>query len=277
MTGARAALASLAALLAHGLVAGALPDPLSVVALPEYRSAYLARGLIIEDRPVAILPVYLYARTPDFGSFGVWTRQLSSLTDRREVVKSQWFYERDWALRWRYDWRLSDDLTLRTDLDKVWMTFWNYRSPYRGKSDHTLNEWRIRQELRNPVVTPYYYIRRCIEPTDTFYFQTGLSKPVSLTGDVTLKPSAYVELCNARMMRLRYGRRLDGEDWKSGIQTVNFRLDLDWKLNDMVSLTAGVHEFVMVNEPARHCIKAKTSPWSRRDLTILSLGAKLTF
>ena len=32
-----------------------------------------------------------------------------------------------------------------------------------------------------------------------------------------------------------------------------------------------------VNEAARRCVKAKTSAWSRRDLAILSAGAKFTF
>lgn len=276
----RATVMLLAGALAAGqaLVAGPLlPDPVTVTVSPEYRSAYQARGLIIEDRPVAIVPVFLMAKTTDFGSFGVWTRWLSSLTDRKEVQKSEVNYERDWAVRWRYDWKLTDDLTLRTDLDKVWMTFWGYRAPYRGQRDHTLNEWRLRQELRNPVMTPFYYLRRSIEPTDTFYIQTGAFRSFALTDDLSLAPQAYVELGNAGLMQLRYGDRTDTHGWRGGIQTVNVRLDLAWRLNESVTLTAGLHEFITVNEAARHCIKAKTSAWSRRDLTIYSVGAKFTF
>ena len=263
---------------AHVLMAGSvLPDPVTATVAPEFRSAYQARGLVIEDRPVAIVPVFLMAKTPDFGSFGVWTRWLSSLSDRKETMKSQFNYERDWALRWRYDWKLTDDLTLRTDFDKVWMTFWGYRAPYRGTRDHTLNEWRLRQELRNPVVTPYYYLRRSIEPADTLYVQTGAFRTFALTESLSLKPQAYVELGNARLMHLRYGARTDGRDWRDGIQTVNGRLDLAWRVSEPLTLTAGIHEFITVNEPARHCVKAKTSAWSRRDLTIWSLGARFVF
>ena len=275
---AKVLLSAVWALVSHALFAGALlPDPFAVTVAPEFRSAYQARGLIVEDRPVAIVPVYLRAQTEDFGSFGLWTRWLSSLTDRKVVQKSRFNYERDWALRWRYDWKLSDDLTLRTDLDKVWMTFWGYRAPSRGVRDHTIDEWRLRQELRNPVLTPYYYVRRGLAPTDTFYIQTGVFRPFELKEGLLLTPQAYAELGNARLMRLRYGERTDGRDWRGGIQTLNFRLDLAWRLTESLTLTAGVHEFITANGAARDCIKARTSAWSRRDLTIWSFGVRYAF
>lgn len=256
---------------------GVLPEPFSATVAPEWRSAYQARGLIIEDRPVLILPVFLTAKTTDFGSFGVWTRQLSSLTDRKEVQKSQYFYERDWAARWRYDLTLAEGWRLRTTLDKVWMTFWNYRAPSRGTRDHTLNEWRLREELRNPYLTPYAYLRRGLTPAQTFYAQLGVFHDFELLPELTFTPQAYVETGNAGLMRLRYGARTDDHGWRGGIQTANIRFDLTWKVNDVLRLTAGLHQFATVNEPARSCIKAKTSAWSRRDLTIFSLGVRLDF
>lgn len=257
--------------------ASVLPDPLSAVVAPEFRSAYQARGLIIEDRPVLIVPAFLNLKTTDFGTFGVWTRQLSSLTDRKEVQKSQYFYERDWAARWRYDLPLAEHVSLRTTVDKVWMTFWNYRAPARGTRDHTLNEWRLREELRNPYLTPFCYMRRGLSPAQTFYAQMGVFRDFEILPDVTLTPQTYVETGNAGLMRLRYGDRVDGHGWNGGIQTANVRVDVSWKVSESVRLFAGLHQFATVNEPARQCIKAKTSAWSRRDLTIWSVGARFEF
>lgn len=254
-----------------------LPDPVSAVVSPEFRSAYQARGLIVEDRPVLIVPAYLNAKTPHCGMFSVWSRTLSSLTDRKSVQKCEELYERDWGFLWRYDWRLTDDLTLRTDIDKAWLTFHSYRSPARGDRDHTLNEWRLRQELRNPLLTPFYFIRRGIEPVDTFYIQLGVKRTFDLTDSFAVAPQVFTELGNARLMQYRYGKRTDSHDWKDGVQSLNARLDLTWKVTECLSFIAGLHEFITVNEPARRAIKAKTSRWSRRDLTIASCGVRLDF
>lgn len=252
-------------------------DPFAVRVSPEFRGAYQARGLIVEDRPVFILPAFLDLDAAPFGRFSVWSRTLSSLTDRKAVQKCEELYERDWGLKWRYDWAFSDSLALRTEIDKVWLLFHSYRAPARGTRDHTLNEWRLRQELRNPVLTPFHYIRRGIEPTDTFYIQTGVFRAFELVPDVMLTPQTYVEMGNARLLDYRFGPRTDGHGWSHGIQSLNFRLDLAWRLSSSVSLVAGLHQFITINEPARKAIKAKTSAWSRRDLLIWSFGARFTF
>lgn len=254
-----------------------LPDPLTVTAASEVRSAYQTRGLIVEDRPVLLTPVTLRYATPTAGTFGLWTRWISSLTNRKEVQHSPWAYERDWAVGWRYDWVLADGIVLRSDLDVVWLTYWNYRAPYRGERDHTTAEGRWRQELRTPLATPYVLMRRGMAPVDTFYIQAGVWREFPLAGSVSLTPAIFAEFGNTGLFNLRYGNRTDGHTWRGGLQALNARFDITWRLNEHVSLVAGVHEFVTVNEPVRRALKAKTSRWSRRDLTIFSVGAKFTF
>ena len=70
---------------------------------PDVRSAYLSRGKVIEDRPVASILARGSIDLGEWGSPGVQSWDLSSLGNRRTDVHRRAFNETDLGVFWHYN------------------------------------------------------------------------------------------------------------------------------------------------------------------------------
>lgn len=59
--------------------------------------------------------------------------------------------------------------------------------------------------------------------------------------------------------------------------TLNLILELSWKVSNMATVYANVHQFDVTNDDARERIKARKTVSAVRDLTIGAVGIRFRF
>ena len=253
-------------------------DALSLTLGADVRSAYLSRAKVCEARPVSSQLVSgdfpLDALAP-VGRVGMdfWT--ISSLTHKMDSVhKNMFFQERDFTLRYGYDWQIADGWRLASDVMRTWVTL----PGYTHGMDHSTQEWRCAQRLENPWLTPYYLVRRAVHPRDWLYVRLGVQHRFALTDSLSVTPGFYGEGGNENHYQQRYGAKDPAwSKYHSGVQALNAVLTLSWKLTDWASLYASVQQFGIVDADARDRVKAKKTHNSRRDLTVGTVGIVCRF
>jgi len=255
----------------------AWPD-MSLFVMPDVRTAYISRGKVIEDRPVASILARGQVGLGKLGSLGIQSWDLSSLGNRRTDVHHRAFNETDLGVFWHYDYSFNEDWRLSSEAVKYWVMLPGYTAPYRAKkTDAMINEWRALQSLENPYLTPFYLLRRGFHPNDWLYVRAGVRRAFPLGAGFTLTPQWYAENGNEWHFERRYGRRQGGGKYHSGMQASNFVLELSWKATNNLSFFVGVHQFDIVSEDARRSVKAHSSPCMRRDLTVGTAGCRIKF
>ena len=271
-------LAIAALFFAGPIVAGEGPVAASLLVQPDLRTAYISRGKVIEDRPVASALVRGQLNLGDWGSPGIQSWDLCSLGNRRADVHRRAFNETDIGVYWHYDYSFCEEWRLSSEVVKYWVMFPGYRDPYRAKkTDSMINEWRVLQSLENPYVTPFYLLRRGYHPNDWFYIRAGVRHSFDLGGGFSLVPQWYSENGNEWLFERRYGRRQGGRKYHSGMQASNFILELAWKMSKNLSFFVSVHQFDIVSADAWRNVKANVSPCMRRDLTVGTIGCRIKF
>lgn len=264
----------------NGLAAATL-SRLTGFVKADVRTAYHARGRILERGPMAMTLSRLGYDTDLLGRFGFWNWNVSSLGRSRQGVHRRPFHEVDVGAYWRYDVAFDDAAKwkLTTDVMKDWITLDGYTESYRArKVNATISEWRLEQALENPYVTPYYLIRRGVHPTDWTYYRTGVRHAFKLPWDFTFTPAFFVESGDERFYERRYGAPVDKRRrHHSGPMSVNLLLDLSWKASDNLSFYANVQQYDLVSESARDNVRARNVREGRRDLTIFAAGLRVRF
>lgn len=274
------------ALMAAAARGGAL-DPFDVSFDPSFRTAYHSRGKIVENRPVFMTTTRAGWNTKDIGGFGkigFWNFTSSSLTRKRRTVYRRPLNEMDYGLFWTYTWDFGRDHAdwegwgVTTDALMDWITLEGYRHAYReNKTNASIHEYRLQQSLDNPYLTPFYLFRRGIHPNDWFYARVGVKHTFHLTDTLTFTPTFHAEHGDERLFIRRYGERLDGGSYHSGLMALNLILELAWKASANLTFYANVHQFDLTDERLRDKAKAQTAANYRRDLTILALGLRCRF
>lgn len=251
---------------------------LSLRFVPEFRTAYISRGRVCEDRPVSTQLIKADAGIGPYGRVGLWNWDVSALGNRRQNIYRRAFHEVDYGIYYRYDWEITEGWTLTTDIMKDWITLPGARGKVRGHGDATMHEHRFYEALKNPYLTVWCLIRRGTHPYDWTYYRVGAQHGFALTDELTLTPIFYAELADERLFRHRYGQNVSGGSYHSGIQSLVAQLQLSWKVKDWLSLTATITQFGIVSEDARESIVENGAIGQRhRDLTIFGVGAVVKF
>lgn len=254
----------LAALLAFTL------SPFHASVQTETRNGYLTRGKIVEDRPIQVLDTRAYFDLGDFGRSGCWYWNYSSWTGRRQAVHRRMFNESDIFFYWEYDWKIADDWTLANHLSHLWVGLPGYKP---GKRVHATKEWWYMASLKNPYVVPTILMRHGWDVEHWLYFKVGLLKPVALWEGVTLTPGVLTELSDTRLCDLRYGDKADGTGYRGGFLSVIGQVALSWQVSENFSVFSNLEQFGLVDHDARE----RTHAPNRRDFTLFTVGAKVSF
>lgn len=266
---------------------GGVADPFYVNFNPSWRTAYQSRGRVIEDRPMFMTLTRAGFDSKDYGNFGkigFWNWDVSSLSGRRDMVHRRPLNEMDYGVYWTYTWdfgQYGDEWkgwSLTSDFIKDWITLEGYAHTYRkAKSNASISEWRFGQSLENPYLTPFYLLRRSSHPTEWFYARTGIRRKFALTDTIAFTPEFYAENGNEFLFERRYGAKPNGGHYHGGLMTLNLILELSWKVSNMATVYANVHQFDVTNDDARERIKARKTVSAVRDLTIGTVGIRFRF
>lgn len=254
----------LAALLALSLA------PFHASVQTEVRTAYQSRGKIVEDRPIQVLDTRAYFDFEDYGRVGCWYWNYSSWTGRRQHVHRRMFNESDVFAYWEYDWKIAQDWTLCNHFSHLWVGLPGYKP---GKEVQNTKEWWYIASLKNPYIVPSLLMRRGWDNDHWIYFQPGLSKPLEICSGLVFTPGVFTEICDPHLYDLRYGDKPDGTSYRAGFVSVIGQLALDWSVSENFSLFMKLQQFGLVDRDAREQAHAP----NRRDLTILTVGGRLSF
>ena len=248
------------------------------------RTAYQSRSRIIEDRPMLMSLTRFGTEAGPLGKVGIWMWDVSSLSLRRRHVHRGPLSEIDGGPSWWHTWDFAQygdqwkGWSLTTEFVKNWITLHGYEDRYRQKkSDASISEWRFGQILKNPYLTPAYLIRVGVHPDPWYYTRLSLLKPIPVWERLTLTPQFQMELGNRRLFELRYGDRPDGGEYRDGVMTGSFLLELSWAYSKNLTFYTSVHQFGLLADEARDSIKARKTTEARRDLTIGAVGVRCKF
>ena len=264
----------------HSLVsmlAAALLSPFFFEATPEVRSTYQSLGKIVEDRPMQITLVRVGIDAGAFGRFGIRNWDVSSLTDRRSDVHRAALYHTEFGPTWQHDLEIAEDWRIKTDLTRSWTIYRGFRKAY-SSQNKTFHWWQIDQSLENPYIVPFYRLRRTFRGNDYLYFKAGLRRRFALGAGFSLVPSVFAEGGNARNFTRVFGENVNGGGWNGGgVSSVSFRLELDWRAADCLSLFAYVEQYEVVGADTRDTNGASAERCAHNDWTHFGLGARFSF
>ena len=106
-------------------------DFVSLTASADLRSASLSRAKVCEARPMSSQllsgDIHLYPiHVPGRVGIDFWT--ISSLTHKMDTIhKNMFFQERDFTLRYGYDWDITEGWRLASDAMSTWVNLPGYR------------------------------------------------------------------------------------------------------------------------------------------------------
>ena len=264
-----------------GLLAASLISPFFVDLTPEIRTTYQSLGKLVEDRPMQITHLRTGLDTGqirdgvDFGRFGFYNWDVSSLTDRRSDVHRHALYHTEYGGFWDYTFDIADGWKLKNGVLCAWTI-------YRGFEKETGNGefwwWEVSQSLVNPYLVPYYRMRRYVSGSDYFYFRAGVRRKFRFLDDFYATPEVYVDGGNDRNYRRVIGENSNGGDWGAGgVSSLTFRLELGWELNANFTVFAFVEQYEVTGDAARETNAKSSYECAHNDWTHGGVGVKIHF
>ena len=250
-------------------------SPFRVSVTPEIRSTYISLGKLVEDRPMQVSDVHLGYDTDVLGVFGVRNWDVSSLTDRRADAHRHCLYHTEFGPYWQYDWKASENVTLKTEFTLSWTL-------YRGFDDDDANKtyrwYQLDQSAENPYVTPFWRVRRSIEGRDFWYYKFGVRRAFAFCGSFYITPSVFAEGGNDRYFRRTFGENTEGDGWSElGVSSISARLELGWKIRPWATAFAYVEQYEVVGEDTRDTNASSTYACAHNDWTHGGIGIRIRF
>lgn len=251
------------------IIATAL-SALSITYQGDIRSEYIARGKVIEDRPVQSNMLRLKYSLGEYGRVGLWHWDISSLTTIQKAKRDRLLAESQYGIFYGYDYSIADGWTLKNEFMLRWVTFPFYHSPYKGVSDHTNFEYNFFQSLQNPYVIPTWHIRKCTRNANFLYVCAGLMKPIVINEKLKITPAVYMDFGD-RDERGKYGPHPKGKKWDEGVMSAMAEISADYKITEHFSAFASLQQYRLLGDELR------SAATSKKDQTVFSVGIKATF
>lgn len=264
----------------------------------DFFTAYVWRGAVQSDRPVAQPCVWADWTVADPFSVGFYVWQNYDLSNRRRNLgyRGEW-NETDYNIHAGTAlWTSTDEETaLRLEVGHEWYTYnlhgtWGEDDGgYRKRKDFpTTYELYVKLELENPYATPYAQVSYEYNRVDGVYYELGLKKEIALSdlfssenellSQLTLAGDVNVNFGNANYLTYLYdGDTEDGDSVGRGLGGVTAKLGLTWAPCDHFSI-GGILAFTSIlNDDARDAFDAMDTCCDATDLVWGGIQAKISF
>lgn len=246
----------------------------SAGAFADVKTAYIARGKVIDSNPYSAQCASGSFLLGDFGRVGAYAWSVSSLTGSGQSGRKRYAYnEVDYNLFYSIGFELDEGWTLKNGVARQWVTLPGYPGA------NTICEWQARQALENPYATPYWLLRRSMRPEQWNYWCVGLMRSFDLTENLAFRVDFYGDLGDSRHLMSQYGK-MPGKptsSYRGGLQALNLVLRLDYSVTEYLSVYAFVWQFDVVSSDARSSLDASLAKQSRTDMTVGGVGVAVAF
>ena len=241
----------------------------------DIRSANVTRGSIVNPEPIQCLTGGTEGGLGDSGDMlganaiglRVWT--CNHLTSARNQLMSRCFNETDPFLYFRNRRVFSDGWALLSETGPTWVLY----LPFKGgvSTPHEV-EWRYRQEVETPWLTPYFYLRQTFTPYSLTYWQTGLKRALDAPYDLHVQPFAHLDWGDESLFAFKYGESLGR--FSGGVSAADVGVRIDRWLGAGFSIWAQVEGYWIVNRDVRRANRDRASVTSRNEIAVFSLGVE---
>ena len=245
----------------------------------DFRSANITRGSIVNPEPIQCFTggMNMTLGTPDdplgANALGgrVWT--CNHLTAKRDHQMERYFNETDPFLYLRNRYLFAEGWASMTEAGPCWVLY----RPFKGEAETPFPEveWRVRQELDTPWITPYFYLRHTFKPYSLTYWQTGLKRTLDVADKVSVMPFTFLDWGDDNLFAFKYGEsrgHLDG-----GVSSLDVGVRGDWRINGFFSAWLQVEGYWLVNAKARAANRDRASVTSRNEIAVVSFGVTFDF
>lgn len=216
--------------------------PVSFGATMDFYSAYVWRGIILNDRPVWQPGASASYDAGDYGTFSASVWANFNADNRIGHTAAAGLDELDYTLGYTKD---VGPVTL--EAGHIWYTFPRWNGGCDGDSQYgrSTEEFYLGAAYNNDIVTPYVRSYADYNIVKGFYNQIGLRKSVSLTDQLTLNGDASVGLADKNYLD-QYGDEIDPGFWDA-----NLSVGLTYAVTDNISVGAKLAWMSLVNDDAR--------------------------
>ena len=198
---------------------------------------------------------------------------MDRVTDARDNMMRRAFNELDPYLYGRNRLEVARDWRVVNEFGPCWVLAPEFRDPYRS---HTEVEWRVRQTLENPFLTPYYYVRWCVHPTVLPYWMAGVLHEFCPADDVSLTPFVQSDWGADSMFVVKYGKSPDGR-YGGGLSALTAGVRMVWRFHENYSLCVQAEEFALVNEEIRRCNRRRVAVNNQNERFVVTVGIAFRF
>lgn len=244
----------------------------SVFGSADMRSSNISRGSVVNPEPIQSLTVGAEAEAWG-NTLGARAWMCNHLTDARDNMMRRAFNEIDPYLYGRNRVEVVKDWSVVSEFGPCWVLAPEFRDPYRS---HTEVEWRVRQALENPFLTPYYYVRWCVHPTVLPYWMAGVQHEFDPADDVSLVPFVQTDWGSDSMFVAKYGKPPDGR-YGGGLSALTAGVRMVWRFHENYSLYAQAEEFALVNEEIRRCNRRRAAVNNQNERFVVTVGIAFRF
>ena len=257
---------------------GILLALVTVYGSADFRSANITRGSIVNPEPIQCFTGYLEFGGGDrnvwYGEDAlgarVWT--CNHLTASRDHQMPRCFNETDPYIYFRNRTGFADGWSLMTESGLCWVLYKKFKD-----SDAPLSEteWRVRQELETPWVTPYWFGRYTFRPYDLVYWQTGLKRTFAPWEGLTLMPFGFLDWGDHQLFAFKYG--LSQGEFHGGVSAIDIGVRGNYAVTEWFGIWAQVDGYWLVNQQARQANRDRGGITSRNEICVFSLGIEFRF
>ncbi len=254
---------------ANALLAAAA---VSVFGGADVRSSNISRGSVVNPEPIQSLTVGAEA---EIGANAIGARMwmCNHLTDARDDMMRRAFNELDPYLYGRNRFEIAEDWNVISEFGPCWVLAPEFRDPYRS---HTEVEWRVRQTLENPFLTPYYYVRWCVHPTVLPYWMAGVRHEFAPAENLSVTPFFQTDWGSDSMFTAKYGKPPEGR-YGGGLSALTVGARIVWQFHENYSLYMQVEEFALVNEQIRRCNRRRKARNNQNERFVATVGVAFRF
>lgn len=244
----------------------------SVFGGADVRSSNISRGSVVNPEPIQTFTVGAEAEAGD-SVLGARVWMCNHLTDARDNMMRRAFNEIDPYLYGRNVFGMAEGWRLASEFGPAWILAPEFRDPYRS---HTEVEWRVRQTLENPFLTPYYYVRWCVHPTVLPYWMVGVQHVFTPTETVAVTPFFQTDWGSDSMFTAKYGRSSDGR-YGGGLSALTAGVRMVWRFHDNYSLYMQAEEFALVDDEIRRCNGRRHAVNNQNERFVVTAGVAFRF
>ncbi|MBR2919906.1 MAG: hypothetical protein IKC27_00935 [Kiritimatiellae bacterium] len=258
-------------------IVGLIPKP-EVKFSGEFETTFLSgylgsSGAIYDTRPNLSNCFSFRAEVDDAYFVDGYAWFISSLHNKQGDSHRMLFHEFEGAVRFGYDYKMSDDIMLETKAGLLW-------NPAIGYKDASLDGWGpyVAQYLKNKYLIPYWDGLWIVSPSRRARVRLGVRKPFKITGKLTISPFCETVWLDKRRFIARYDEEPEDDFVMGGaFGSITFGFSVKYEISPDFTVFGSFSQFDLINSQARDSVKKADEYYAKCDWPIIKIGFSYSF